>query len=291
MPMSSIDPDNSGSLASVGKRRRLARWFHGVPRRTILLPLDDSLIAGPEAGLEDLGALLLSIQNAPPDAVMGFPGLFMRHARFLENASMIVNLTGSTTRSAHTRKVLVSGVDQAMRLGADAVAVHVNISSSFEPEMLRALGLVARECDSAGMPLLAIMYPRREARRRDDNYEHLRRTQPGAYASLVAHATRVGVDLGADIIKTHYTGDSGSFRKVIRAAEGRPVLIAGGPRLPAAAALRMASGALDAGAAGVSFGRNVFGRSDPAKFLAVLRALLHGKAGLPAAQRRFSQGG
>jgi DhnA family fructose-bisphosphate aldolase class Ia len=220
---------------------------------------------------------------------MAFPGFLVRNARFLTNVSQVVNLTASTTRATHTRKVLVATLEQALRLDADAVAVHVNISSAFESEMLQILGLTARECDSAGMPLLAIMYPRREKGTRDDNYSRLRQMQRRDYGALVAHATRVGVDLGADVIKTQYTGDIESFRTVVRAGEGRPILVAGGPRVSGKHALRMARAALDAGAAGLSFGRNVFDRPKPAQFLVALRALVHERATVARAESLWRQ--
>jgi len=77
--------------------------------------------------------------------------------------------------------------------------------------MLRAMGEVVRECEASGMPLLAIMYPRSESSAGDNNYDDLKRDDPKQYSQLVAHAARVAADLGADIIKTKYTGDPKRF--------------------------------------------------------------------------------
>ena len=70
--------------------------------------------------------------------------------------------------------------------------------------MLSTLGAISKECESAGMPLLGIMYPRTEGENSDNNYLNLKQSQPLKYAELVAHAARVGVDLGVDFIKTQY---------------------------------------------------------------------------------------
>jgi DhnA family fructose-bisphosphate aldolase class Ia len=176
----------------------------------------------------------------------------------------------------HTRKILTSDVEEAVALGADGVAVHVNITSLYEHEMLALLGRVNKECSRFGMPLFAIMYPRREADGRDDNYEELRRSQPEAYAKLVRHAVRVGVELGADLIKTQYTGSLDTFTTVIASACGVPVFIAGGPLVDSSIALRQAVDAVAAGAAGVSFGRNVFNRSSSTAMLKTLRMVIDG---------------
>src|SRR5205823_12459384 len=127
---------------------------------------------------------------------------------------------------------------------------------------LLTLAKVGKESSRFGMPLLAIMYPRREANGRDDNFEELRSSNPTDYAKLVSHSVRVGVELGADIIKTQYTGSNDTFRTVVESACGIPIFIAGGPLVETSVALRRAADAVSAGASGISFGRNVFNRAD-----------------------------
>ena len=263
------------SATELGKLRRLRRLFHREGSRIVLVPLDDSLISGPQMGLEFLGAKLEKILRASPDAIMGFPGLFRNHGDLLANIPAILNITASTSRSHHTRKTLVGTVMQALRLGVEAIAVHVNISSRFEPEMLAILGSVASEADNSGLPLMAIMYPRTEGADKDDNYTELRKENPKQYAGLVAHAARVGVELGADIIKTQYTGDPESFHSVVEACLPIPVIIAGGPALPMESMLQMAFGSIRAGGSGVSFGRNVFSRVHPVAYIDALKSIVH----------------
>jgi len=144
------------------------------------------------------------------------------------------------------RKVHVGTVDEALRLGADAISVHVNIGCKDEPEMLMGLGNLSNQCDEMGLPLLAMMYPRGENVK--DPYD----------PKLVGHAARIGAELGADIVKTVYTGHIDSFRKIVEDCPV-PVVIAGGPKIESTAAvLRTVGEAVQAGAIGVSFGRNVF---------------------------------
>lgn len=281
---SEITKASSPSTAYVGKSRRLARLFSPGSGRTIILPVDDSLIFGPKAGLEQVRRKLPNLLRDPPNALLAFIGLFRANNDILSHVPAIVNLTASTALSHHTRKVLVTTIEQALQIDADAVAVHVNVTSQFEAEMLRALGSTVRECESYGMPLLAIMYPRAESASGDNNYESLKTKAPQKYAQLVAHAARIAADLGADIIKTKYTGSPDTFHAVVEACEPIPIVIAGGPALPMAEMLRNAYGAVSAGAAGVSFGRNIFTRAVPQPFITALKGVVH--HGLTPAQAR-----
>jgi DhnA family fructose-bisphosphate aldolase class Ia len=150
------------SSAQAGKVRRLRHLFSPVSRRTVIVPVDDSLIFGPAGGLERIETKIEKILADPPDAVLAFPGLFRSRVELLSHVGTVVNLTASTVRSAHTRKVQVG-------------AVHVNITSKYEFEMLTILGRVSQACESYGMPLLAIMYPRSEGNGCDNNYDEKKR--------------------------------------------------------------------------------------------------------------------
>ena len=180
---------------SIGKARRINRLFSPVTHKTVIVPLDDGLINGPAQGLEKFEPKIEKIIQNPPDAIIGFSGLFRNYAKLLLGVPGILNLTASTIRSKHTQKVLIGTINQALMMGLDAVAVHVNIGSKFEPEMLRILGNIALECDTLGMPLLAIMYPRSECNGVDENYEDLKHNNIQQYTELVAHAARVGSQL------------------------------------------------------------------------------------------------
>ncbi|MGH9908669.1 MAG: 2-amino-3,7-dideoxy-D-threo-hept-6-ulosonate synthase [Pyrinomonadaceae bacterium] len=262
-------------FAQAGKIRRMSRLFSRVADRILIVPIDDSLIFGPTAGLEQVESKLQKILLNPPDALLAFPGVFRNDARLLSQVAGIINLTAGTSRSKHTRKSQVASVHQAAQLGLDAVAVHVNISSKYESEMLRILGSVSGDCESYGMPLLAIMYPRSETELGDDNYDELKHNNRNRYAELVAHSARVAVDLGADLIKTKYTGDPESFHIVVDACKPIPIVVAGGPVVPVDSALQMAHEVIQAGGAGVGFGRNVFSSDFPQTIISALKAIVH----------------
>jgi DhnA family fructose-bisphosphate aldolase class Ia len=94
-------------------------------------------------------------------------------------------------------------------------------------------------------------------------------------AQAMADASRIGFELGADIIKTYYTGTAASFRKVT-AAVPAPVLIAGGGRMDTVrAALEVVHGSIEAGGRGVVFGRNIWQNPDPSRVVAAMKAIIH----------------
>ncbi|MFJ9380529.1 hypothetical protein [Streptomyces sp. NPDC101455] len=260
-------------MTSNGKTVRLARIIPGV--RTVMVPFDDDLINGPYAGLADPVTRVREVALGGADAVLGFPRLLTQYAERGVRLPFVANLTASTVLGVHTRKVAVSSVERAVRQGCDGVAVHVNVSDHYEPDMLETLGAVAEDCERWGMPLLAIMYPRRTHNGADDNYLELKEGDRDRYADLVRHCVRIAVELGADVVKTQYTGDPESFASVTAASMGIPVIVAGGPRTSIRGALGNAHGAVTGGAAGVCFGRQTYNRADIPGFVRMLRSVVH----------------
>ena len=263
------------AFADSGKQRRLARLFRHSDERAVILSIDDGLISGPGAGLSDLPKFFSTIGSSPPDGVLLFAGVLSRHWSALGAAAAIVNVTASTKGAIHTRKFLCTDVGAAVAAGADLVAVHVNVTSRHEGDMLRTLSTTLREAEAFGVPVFAIMYPRREGDGYDDNYQELRKADPDRYSQLVAHAARIGMELGADVIKTQYTGSPETFERVVEATRPVPVVIAGGPLCSESEVLSAVRGAITAGARGVSFGRNVFERNDPTHMLRLLQSAVH----------------
>jgi len=244
-----------------GKKRRLKRIFRD-DNRTVIVPMDHGVTVGPVKGLVDMQGIVDKLLQGGVDAMVLHRGI----AKNVDtgNAGLIVQLSGSTTHCLDPdHKVQVCSVEDAVRLGADAVSVHINVGAKQEEQMLATLGNVACKCDDYGMPLLAMMYPRGP------------NIKDSHAVDMVAHAARLGAELGADIIKTNYTGDAESFKVVVHGCHA-PVIIAGGPKMETAKeVLQMVSDSLKAGGAGISIGRNVFQHENPTKMVKALSALIH----------------
>ena len=247
-----------------GKKRRLKRIFR-EDQRTVIVPMDHGVSLGPVKGLVNMQAIIDKLLKGGVDAVVVHRGV----AKHVDTgqAGLIVHLSASTKLGPDPNyKVQVCSVDEAVRIGADAVSVHINVGAEQEDEMLVELGEVADDCDQYGMPLLAMMYPRGP------------KIQNQHAVDVVAHAARLGAELGADIIKTNYTGSIETFKEVVRGCHV-PVIIAGGPKVETIReVLQMVQDSVKAGGAGLSIGRNVFQHENPTLMVKALSAIVHDDA-------------
>jgi DhnA family fructose-bisphosphate aldolase class Ia len=259
----------------LGKQKRLDRIL-GNNGKAFIVPIDDLLICGSDFQLMGYKEKIASLEDAPIDAVLGFPGVFEQFYGQLHNKPWILNLTTSTIRHEHTFKRLSGSIENAIAKGAEAVAVHVNVTSPAEGEQIRNLSEVSEQCDRFGIPLMAIVYARGvKDDGTDDNYLELRNKDNATYTALVSHACRIAVELGADIIKTNFTGSVESFAKVVYSAGSIPVVIAGGVQVDEEIALENVRNAMQAGASGICFGRNFFYRDDILTFSQKVKDIIH----------------
>jgi 2-amino-4,5-dihydroxy-6-oxo-7-(phosphonooxy)heptanoate synthase len=245
---------------------RLRRLFRYSPAGLLLVPLDHSVTTGPisrEPG--GLNRLVGRLSENNVDAVVLHKGCIRQldHAWFA-GMSLIVHLSASTVHAPDAdAKYLVATVPEALRLGADAVSVHLNMGCREEPKQVADLALVAGECDSWNLPLLVMAYPRGP----DISNPH----DP----ALLAHAATLSADLGADIVKLPYAGSVADMAEVIRSCPV-PVIVAGGARLnEQSQILGYVDEVLQAGAAGLAMGRNVFQAPDPGKLARLVAGLVH----------------
>lgn len=248
-----------------GKIIRLSRILG--KEKTIIVPMDDSLTVGPFDGLYDIGGMVEKISNSKANAMLIYRGTFEQSINKLKGKAAILNLSSSTIHSMPTYKRIINDVKQALIMGFDGVAIHINVTSDYEGEMLQEFGKISEACNYYDMPLMAIMYPRGESGSVVNNYYELKKKSPEKYKELVMHCVRIAVELGADIIKTQYTGSVESFRDVIHVAEGIPVLIAGSEFTDEKMVLNNAQEAILSGAQGVCFGRNIFNRENPSEII------------------------
>ena len=234
--------------------------------KMVCIPMDHGISNGPIKGLEDVHGMIYQCAPAGLTCVLVNKGIIKTLPRPVD-IGLIAHFSGSTTLGpAPNRKMLMGNVEEAIRLGADAVSLHVNIGAKEEPEMLQKLGMVADKCDEWSVPLVAMMYPRGENIKNPHDPE------------IVAHAARIGAEAGADIVKAVYTGDVDSFRKVVKSCPV-PIVIAGGPKGNTDRdILEMCAGAMSAGAKGVTFGRNIFQhKNPPAMVRALNKIIIQGK--------------
>ncbi len=252
-------------MSTIGKAIRLERILDRKTRRTVIVPMDHGISVGPISGLIDMPATVDMVAEGGANAVLGHMGLPLHgHRGYGRDIGLIVHLSASSSLGPDpNHKVLVTTVEDAIRIGADAVSIHVNVGAEDEAEMLHDLGRTARTCDLWGMPLIAMMYPRGPKVRSEHGVEY------------VKLAARIGSELGADIVKTNYTGSPETFREVVKGCNV-PVVIAGGPKMDTEKELlQMVYDSIQVGGAGVAFGRNVFQAENPTLLVRKLCAIVH----------------
>jgi predicted phospho-2-dehydro-3-deoxyheptonate aldolase len=249
----------------IGKMIRLERIIDRNSRRTVIIPMDHGVTVGPIEGLADMRTTVSKVVAGGANAILMHKGMVRAgHRGAGKDVGLIIHLSAGTSMSPDPNaKELVCTVEEAIRLGADAVSVHINLGAETDKEMLGQIGYISERCLQWQMPLVAMMYTR--GPKIKDEYD----------VENVKHAARVGAELGADIVKVPYTGSVETFTEVVQGCPV-PVVIAGGPKMDSDEDIfKMVDGALKAGAAGLSIGRNAFQHENPEKIVQALCKMVH----------------
>ena len=257
----------------IGKEIRLERIIDRNSGKTVIIPMDHGVTVGPVEGLADMRTTISKVVAGGANAILMHKGIVRTgHRGTGKDVGLIIHLSGGTSLSPDPNaKELVCTVEEAIKLGADAVSIHINLGAETDKEMLSQLGYVSEQCLEWQMPLIAMMYTR--GAKIENEYD----------VANVKHAARVGAELGADIVKVVYTGSVESFNQVVQGCPV-PVVIAGGEQMDSDEDIfKMVEGALAAGAAGVSIGRNAFQHKTPDKMVEALSKMVHKGASIEEA--------
>ena len=251
-----------------GRAARLDRL--STDGNVLMVPMDHGITMGAVQGLADIESTIDAVTRGGADAVLTQKGIAPRVHPNKNGAGYVIHLNASTTIGPDADDKRVTGtVKEAVQAGADAVSLHLNVGNQHEPEQIEQLAEVTKEAREFGMPVLAMTYARGEG---------VDSTDPEA----LGHAVRLGEELGADLVKTGYSGDADSFERVVESTE-LPVLIAGGSKGTNRQTVEMVRGAMDAGASGVSMGRSIFQHERPEAIASAVSAVIHDDADVDAA--------
>jgi len=267
-------------VSQAGKALRLVRIFDERTNRTVIVSMDHGLFMGPAKGLERPSEVAEKVLKGGANAIIVSPGICRLVAPTIRGcAGLIVRIDGATTaynpEFSDTR--IVASVKDAMRMGANAVIAMGYVGMEKESQTLANLGLIARDCEEFGMPLVAEMVPVRSERIIDP------------YGTdTVSLAARVGAELGADIVKTFYTGSEDTFREVVKGCPV-PIVVAGGPKMESKKSLLgVVRGAMNAGAVGVAFGRNVWQHENPEAMTRAIWKIVHEESSVERALKEIA---
>src|SRR5215211_8775057 len=226
---------------------------HGMTSPTFLEPL------------ADIEARTRETVAGGANVIMMSKGMIrIAESAFSPTTSLALLLSASANPEGDRPEIVqIAEVEEALVLGADAVVLFTALGGDTESSMIEILAGVGRECSALGMPFIAeaefpTTYASVEALKDQYGFEYLRRN------------VRLCAELGADIVKTNWPGHADSFGELVQAANGIPVVLAGGSRLDDAELISRMEQAVTAGAIGCSVGRNIFMHRSPE---AITRAL------------------
>ncbi len=245
-----------------GMRNRLARMFQPASGNSVMLAVDHGYFMGPTRRLEKPAETIAPL--APyADALALTRGVLRNCVPPTCATPIVLRVSGGVTvlKEDLSDEAITTGIADAARLNACAVALSVFVGAPHEHSSLVNLGTLVDQGEAASIPVLAITAVGKELEKRDARY--------------LALACRVSAELGAHVVKTYYCED---FGKVV---EGCPVplVVAGGPKLDSdRAALELAHHAIADGAKGIDMGRNIWQSDHPVAMLKALRSIVHERA-------------
>ena len=250
-----------------GTNRRLKRLFDKESGNSLILALDHGANEGMIDGLGSIQSILESLPASGVQGVILNKGLARHYGHLVpEDVNLIIQLNAGTRHGSPSyNKNLVCSISEALRLGADAVSMHVNIGNDLEDRMLVDLGEITNEAHLLGIPVLATVL----AKGSQIVNEH--------DSSLVAHCIRIGAELGPDIVAVSYPSNGDTFQKAV-AASPIPVLVTGGPLgQNLEGALNNTAKGLEAGCRGFCIGRNIFQTEKPIESMEKYAEITHKK--------------
>ncbi|UCC88781.1 MAG: hypothetical protein JSV81_05595 [Anaerolineales bacterium] len=261
---------------NIGKLIRLNRLFCHPSGRLCSIAVDHFIGygAGLPDGLREIKTTLSAIVAAEPDAITMHRGIAT--SAWLPFAGRVpLILQTMIARPDDTAYQQMVTPEEAVRLGADAMAVVAYVRGKTEAMYLRGVSDCVREAARFEMPVICHIYPR-----------HATDISQISFAPEdIAWATRCAVEAGVDIVKTPYCGDVQAHAQIV-ADSPVPVVAAGGPKQETfEAALGMMAEVIRSGARGATIGRNVWGFGQITQAVQAFKAVIHeGKTAQEALQ-------
>ena len=232
--------------------------------RTVIIACDHAGFLGPVKGLDQPEKLINTLVGSGVDAILTTRGIAQRYGSLFGRLGVILRADGGSSCASPVTGTLsrLFSVENACQMGADAVICMGMIGFPEEPSSLQNLAAFTAESDRWGVPVIA---------------EMLVKPKEGHTTSEdITFAMRIGVELGADLIKASYIGPMKSYKKALQSCY-RPVVVLGGEKVKNDRdMLQNIYEALDAGASGVAIGRNVWQHANPGGVCRALVELVHG---------------
>lgn len=247
--------------------------------KALILAMDHGSNFNVLPALKDPGKVMRECAAAGADAFLSTVGMLDKFAGSFLGKGVILRIDGGTSFLGSHDKPLQTVVtpEQALAMGADAVITMSFPGSAFESEILSSLARTIQQAHRWGLPVVGEALPR--------GFE---KAEDSRTPANITFACRQSVELGADIVKTEYTGSIESMRELVESVYAPVVILGGSKKVPERQLMQEIRDALDAGAAGVAMGRNIWGHPTPAKYVSAISKLIHEGASVDAALKELN---
>ena len=256
-----------------GLKNRLAKIIKPDDKRGVMLAVDHGYFLGPTERLEEPRRTIAPLLPHA-DSLMLTRGVLRTSVDANFPIPIVLRVSGGTSIIGKdlSNEKIVTSVKDAIRLNVSALAMSIFIGAPYEHESLVSLGNLVNEGEEYGLPVLAVTAVGKELEKRDARYLGL--------------ACRIAAEFGAHLVKTYYCD---KFEKVVKSCPV-PVIIAGGPKLATELdALKLTYDAIQAGAAGVDMGRNIWQSDHPVAMIKAVKAIVHQNVTVKEAHEIFKK--
>ncbi len=226
--------------------------------KALYLAYDQGLEHGPSSDFDDDNIDPLYIldiaQRGRFNGVVFQKGIAGKYNKEIRKSKvpLILKLNGKTNLfKGEPSAEPICTVKEAVKLGAVAIGFTIYIGSEHEAHMIGHFAKIEREAHALGLPVLLWVYPRGKSVKNDTSKE------------MMGYAARVGLELGADIVKLKYGGNQKDLEWAVKSAGRCKVVVAGGTKKDEKIFLKQISEIIKAGAIGLAVGRNVWQAKNP----------------------------
>lgn len=248
--------------------------------KTFIMAMDHAANFNTLPALQNPKKMVREIAAAGADAFLSTVGMAEYLTDSFLGKGIIVRIDGGVSFLGDKSKAMQITVnaEDVVRMGADGVITMSFPGSKFENEYLSNLTRVCMDCHKWGVPVLAEALPR--------GFEP---AEDSRTPENLIFACRQSVELGADFVKTNYTGDQESFKNLVEATYKPVVILGGAKKVPVEQLLGEIKEAMEVGGAGVAMGRNIWGNENPVGYAAAIAKLIHEDCSVEAAMKEMNK--
>ena len=241
-----------------GLESRMARIIRPKTGRGVMLAVDHGYFMGPTNHLEIPSKTIAPLVDHC-DSLMLTRGVLRTSVPASSAVPIVLRVSGGSSIISNdlSNEKITTGMAEAVRLNAAAVAMSIFVGATHEHQTLTSLGKLVDDANEVGMPVLAVTAVGKELEKRDVRYLSL--------------ACRIAAEFGANMVKTYYCED---FNKVVESCPV-PIIVAGGPKVSERDALVLVENSINAGAAGVDMGRNIWQSERPVAMIKAVKSIVH----------------